>query len=212
MLELENLTTTLGENRFRFSLRADTDQVSAILGKSGSGKSTLLNLIAGFLNAESGTLTWQSQSLLKLAANARPVTTLFQQHNLFLHLTVLQNIGLGINPSLKLTSKDHKHIEQVLKEVGLDGFEHKPADTLSGGEQQRVALARCLLRNQPVLLLDEPFSALDEATRYDMIALTSRVIADRNLCVVLVTHNRDDAQLLNATNYSLTSGELAAEA
>lgn len=209
MLELNELTARLGENRFSFSLQANSHQVSAILGRSGSGKSTLLNLIAGFVKADSGSIHWESESLMPLAANARPVTTLFQQHNLFSHLSVLQNIGLGVNPSLKLTESDKTDIKTVLTEVGLEGFENNPADTLSGGEQQRVALARCLLRKQPILLLDEPFSALDEATRHDMIALTKKVIADRQLCAILVTHNKDDAHRLDAKTYQITNGTLS---
>lgn len=210
MLTLENLSLTLGSNQYCFNLLANTERVSAILGKSGSGKSTLLNVIAGFLAADSGTLQWQEHSLLKMPANQRPVTTLFQQHNLFTHLTVEQNIGLGISPDLKLTTQDAQNIESVLEEVGLDGYAKNNASKLSGGEQQRVALARCLLRKQPILLLDEPFSALDESTRYEMIELTSGVINKHNLCVVLVTHNKDDARMLNALEYELIDGELSA--
>lgn len=208
MLTLENLTLHLGSNRYCFNLQAGTEQVTAILGKSGSGKSTLLNLIAGFLDAEAGELLWQQQSLLSLPANQRPITTLFQQHNLFTHLDVSQNIGLGISPDLKLTEQDKKNIEHVLDEVGLPGYAKHSAAKLSGGEQQRVALARCLMREQPILLLDEPFSALDEHTRHEMIELTRSVITKHNLCVVLVTHNKDDANMLGALQYELTDGQL----
>lgn len=208
MLMLENLTLHLGANHYCFNLLAGTEQVSAILGKSGSGKSTLLNLIAGFLAAESGELQWQQQSLLRTTANQRPITTLFQQHNLFTHLNVEQNIGLGISPNLKLNNQDKQNIEQVLEEVGLPDYAKHSAQKLSGGEQQRVALARCLLREQPLLLLDEPFSALDEHTRHEMIELTDTVIKKHNLCVVLVTHNQDDARMLNAQQYELNDGQL----
>jgi len=209
MLKLENLSLQLGTQLFRYSLQADADSTSAILGRSGSGKSTLLNLIAGFLQADSGEMQWNEQSLLNTAANLRPVTTLFQQHNLFTHLSVAQNIGLGIKPNLKLNNDEHKKISEALEEVGMAGYANNSAATLSGGEQQRVALARCLLRKQPILLLDEPFSALDEATRYDMIVLTKRVIRDHKLCALLVTHNGDDADLLNAIRYRLDNGVLS---
>jgi len=208
MLTLENLSLRLGPNQYCFNLQAGSKQVSAILGKSGAGKSTLLNLVAGFLPAQSGSLLWQQQSLIKLPANQRPVTTLFQQHNLFTHLNVEQNIGLGVSPDLKLTDNDRTNIEKALEEVGLHGYAKHSARNLSGGEQQRVALARCLLRDQPVLLLDEPFSALDEQTRHDMIELTKEVIAKHQLCVVLVTHNKDDANMLNASLFELHNGEL----
>jgi len=208
MLTLNNLTVHLGKNRYCFNLQTGTEQVCAILGKSGSGKSTLLNLIAGFLVAESGKLQWQKENLVGLPANQRPITTLFQQNNLFTHLNVAKNIGLGINPDLKLTNQDKDNIDQVLDEVGLAGYATHSATKLSGGEQQRVALARCLLRKQPILLLDEPFSALDEHTRHDMLELTRNVIHKHKLCVVLVTHNKDDARLLDAQQYQLTDGQL----
>lgn len=208
MLKLDTLCVQLGDHQFSYQLEASSAQVSAVLGKSGSGKSTLLNVIAGFLPAASGSLTWKGESLLSLAANERPVTTLFQQHNLFTHLSVAQNIGLGIDPNLRLNKQDLQSIDRALDEVDLNGYAKKSAANLSGGEQQRVALARCLLRKQPVLLLDEPFSALDEGTRHEMISLTSRVIKDHELCVVLVTHNADDAELLGAKKYLLDNGEL----
>lgn len=208
MLKLDKLTVTFGQNRFEFSLEAQRDKVIAVLGRSGSGKSTLLNLIAGFIKPESGNITWQSESLLSLTANQRPVTTLFQNHNLFSHLSVEQNIGLGIQPDLKLSEDDQQQLQQVLEEVGLPGFAKKKAGMLSGGEQQRVALARCLLRQQPILLLDEPYSALDEATRLDMIALTNRVIDEHNLCVILVTHQTEDAKRMNAKTFRLIDGML----
>ena len=208
MLKLNKLQVRLGTNEFNYTLQADANRVSAILGKSGSGKSTLLNVIAGFLNAESGELCWNDQSLLNLAANQRPITTLFQQHNLFSHLTVAQNVGLGIHPNLKLDKNDHQNIRQVLSEVGMEGYDNKSAANLSGGEQQRTALARCLMRKQPILLLDEPFSALDESTRHEMIVLTKNVITKHRLCVILVTHNEDDADRLDAVKYQLSAGQL----
>jgi len=208
MLKLDHVRLKLGENNYCFNLQADSHSVSSILGKSGSGKSTLLNLIAGFLQSDAGQIHWDSQSLNTLPANQRPVTTLFQQHNLFAHLNVVQNIGLGINPRLKLSKDDYRSIESALDEVGLNGYSAQSAATLSGGEQQRVALARCLLRKQPILLLDEPFSALDENTRHDMTDLTKRVVSDHNLCAILVTHNENDADRLGAVKYKLTNGEL----
>ncbi len=208
MLSIDNLSLSLGNNQYCFNLEASPERISAILGKSGSGKSTLLNLIAGFLKPDAGKLSWKNESLLGTPANRRPVTTLFQQHNLFAHLSVKQNIGLGIEPNLKLTSNDYQNIDHVLEEVDMPDYANNIAGTLSGGEQQRVALARCLLREQPILLLDEPFSALDESTRHEMISLTKKVIEAHDLCVVLVTHNMEDARMLNAIEYQLFEGQL----
>jgi len=208
MLKIDNLQLLLGTNSYCYQLHANAAHTTAILGKSGSGKSTLLNLIAGFIQPDSGSLYWNNQSLINLPANQRPVTTLFQQHNLFTHLNVEQNIGLGISPDLKLNKEDYKNIHRSLDEVDMAGYAKNRTANLSGGEQQRVALARCLLRKQPILLLDEPFSALDEHTRHEMIYLTRKVIGDHKLCALLVTHNEDDADLLTATKYLLSKGTL----
>ncbi len=212
MLKIDKLKLQLGTNSYCYQLHANASHTTAILGKSGSGKSTLLNLIAGFLQPESGSISWNNQSLIGLSANQRPVTTLFQQHNLFMHLNVEQNIGLGISPDLKLTNNDYENIHRSLDEVGMAGYAKNRTANLSGGEQQRVALARCLLRKQPILLLDEPFSALDEHTRHEMIHLTRKVISDYKLCAILVTHNEDDADLLIATKHLLRDGILTQQA
>ncbi len=178
----------------------------AILGESGSGKSTLLNLIGGFLAADSGELSWQGQSLMGLPPSDRPVTTLFQEHNLFAHLDVADNLGLGIDPGLHLLSEDRLRIRHALEAVGLGGFEKRKPAQLSGGQAQRVALARCLLRDKPVLLLDEPYSALDEATRLEMLDLTKKVMQDKQLCTLLVSHNRRDAEILEAGRVYIENG------
>ncbi|NND89956.1 MAG: ATP-binding cassette domain-containing protein [Granulosicoccus sp.] len=199
MLQLEQVLISLGKRHWEFDLTLQTHGVHALLGRSGSGKSTFLNLVAGFMQPDSGDIRWQGQSLLALAPDRRPVTTLFQQKNLFNHLTVEQNIGLGIHPGLKLSKTEARSITEVLDDVGLQGFERKLPGTLSGGEQQRVALARCLLRRRPILLLDEPFSALDTVTRQEMIMLLSDVIAAYRPCVVMVTHDEEDAVAMQAS-------------
>ncbi len=207
-LELQNLGVSLGTKRFAFSLTAKAGETHAIMGKSGSGKSTLLNLVGGFLTPEQGTLTWEGEPLLKLAPDKRPMTTLFQSHNLFDHLSVRQNIGLGLSPKLKLHANDWSRIDEVLADVGLPNRGDDKPQSLSGGEQQRVGLARCLLRQKPILLLDEPYGALDEATRNDMLALTRSVCQRLNLCVLLVTHDAQDAEQLGAIHHRIVDGKL----
>jgi thiamine transport system ATP-binding protein len=208
MLILKDLDVRLAERRWCFDIELGTHGIYALLGRSGSGKSTLLNVIAGFLKTHSGTLAWREQNLLDLEPAQRPVTTLFQDHNLFSHLTVLQNIGLGISPNLKLSPEQCVNLQAVLENVGLAGYEKKLPGSLSGGEQQRVALARCLLRRQPILLLDEPFSALDATTRQEMITLLQRVIESYKPCVVMVTHDKDDARALNASLLTMESDRI----
>lgn len=211
MLQLNHLTLTLGQRHWLFDLELQSDGVYALLGRSGSGKSSLLNLIAGFMQADSGDVLWHGQSLVHLEPAQRPITTLFQQHNLFSHLTVLQNIGLGITPTLKLSKEELANIDSVLESVGLTGYKNKLPGKLSGGEQQRVALARCLLRSKPILLLDEPYSALDATTRQEMITLLNHVIARINACVIMVTHDEHDAIAMNARVLRMSNDRIALE-
>lgn len=198
MLEVTQATTTLGKQSFNFSLSVAANEILVVIGESGSGKSTLLNMINGFVPVESGDIRWDGKSLLPLSVRDRPVATLFQKNNLFEHLCARDNIGLGIDPGLKLTGKDRDNIEQALEQVGLGGFGERMPGQLSGGEQQRVALARALIMTRPVLLLDEPYSALDSVSRRAALELTQRLSEEKQLCTVVVTHNPDDAGILGA--------------
>ena len=208
MLELDDTRLALGSARFRFSLTLAERSVSALLGRSGSGKSTLLNLVGGFAAPDGGDIRWRGDSLVGLPPDRRPVNTLFQHHNLFAHLTVAQNVGLGLHPGLKLSRADHAEIAGALERVGLGDQLDKRPPALSGGERQRVGLARCLLRRQPILLMDEPFGALDGATRLDMLALTREVIESYSPCTIIVTHDPDDAAALGADVLRLEAGEV----
>jgi len=208
MLNIDQVTLSLGDNNWHFHPTLASHSTHVLLGESGSGKSTLLNLIAGFLEPASGDIQWQGNTLLKKAPDQRPVTSLFQQHNLFNHLSVAENIGLGISPSLALSDQQKSDISAVLNNSGLAGYEDKKPTTLSGGEQQRVALARCLLRNRPILLLDEPFSALDISTRATMTDLLKEVIEEIKPCVLMVSHDPNDVNALAAQSLTLKDGTL----
>lgn len=198
MLLLDQAHLSLGERHWTFNIGLQPSCTYALIGRSGSGKSTLLNLIGGFIQPDSGDISWQNQSLLQTQPAQRPITTLFQQNNLFEHLSVWQNIALGIAPNLRLSSDNILRVDTVIKHIGLDGYAEKRPPQLSGGEQQRVALARCLLRRKPILLLDEPFSALDATTRKEMIELLHTVISDIQPLVIMITHDEDDAKALDA--------------
>ena len=209
MLRLDNTCLSLGQRRWTFDLSLDTHGVYALVGRSGSGKSTLLNLIGGFLQPDTGDIKWKDESLLMLQPDQRPVTTLFQQHNLFDHLSVWKNVAIGISPSLSIDTVQKEHIASALNDVGLAGHEHKMPGQLSGGEQQRVALARCMLRRKPLLLLDEPFSALDATTRHEMISLLRRLIEQHEPCVLMITHDENDAQALGASLLDMHNDRVA---
>ncbi|MHA7845313.1 thiamine ABC transporter ATP-binding protein ThiQ [Serratia sp. D1N4] len=193
MLKLEKLTYLYEHLPMRFDLRIQPGEHVAVLGPSGAGKSTLLSLIAGFLPATSGKLLLNSSDHTATPPAKRPVSMLFQENNLFAHLTVAQNIGLGLDPGLRLNSAQKQQLAQIAQQVGLEEHLQRLPAQLSGGQRQRAALARCLIRQQPILLLDEPFSALDPALRNEMLQLLQEVCDLRQLTLLMVSHNLEDA-------------------
>jgi len=207
MLEAEHLRFTHpgATKQFDLSLVAKPGEITAVSGQSGSGKSTLLDLIAGFLNPSAGRLTLDGQDLLPLPPEQRPISILFQSETLFEHLSAYQNLELGLPRG---ATDRPRQIEAALDEVGLPSVLKQRADTLSGGEKQRVALARTLLRNRPVLLLDEPFSALDDDTRAIIRALVKSLTERHRWITLLVSHHVDDVEALATRRYQLRDGML----
>jgi thiamine transport system ATP-binding protein len=207
---LEDVTFSYGEAAMRFDLAAPSGSITAVMGPSGSGKSTLLNLVAGFETAGSGRVIIGEQDVTCLPPAARPVSMVFQENNLFAHLSVEANVGLGMSPSLHLSAGDRQAIAEALGRTGLTGKEKRLPGELSGGERQRVALARVLVRNRPVLLLDEPFASLGPALREEMLDLLSGLHAERKPTVLLVTHHPDDAERIAERIVFLEHGKVAA--
>ncbi|AXF77271.1 thiamine ABC transporter ATP-binding protein ThiQ [Erwinia tracheiphila] len=193
MLTLNNLIWMYQHLPMRFSLNIQAGEKVAILGPSGAGKSTLLSLIAGFLTADSGSLRLNGEEHAATPPARRPVSMLFQENNLFPHLTVEQNIGLGLHPGLRLNNQQKAALQAIVRRVGLQDHLMRFPDQLSGGQRQRAALARCLVRQQPILLLDEPFSALDPALRQEMLLLVNEVCEERNITLLMVSHSIEDA-------------------
>ena len=192
---------------YHFTLDAAPGVVTAISGASGSGKSTLLDLLAGFIRPRSGALTLDGANLLPLPPEQRPVSLLLQADNLFEHLTAAENAALGL-PKGTAKAEGRAKVVEALAEVGLAGFETKLASTLSGGQKQRVALARTLLRARPVLLLDEPFSALDDETRKTTRDLVADLTRRHGWHTVLVSHHADDIAALAQAHYRIMDGRL----
>ena len=205
MLVLEDVTFAYsGGMQYRFSMTAGAGVVTAIRGQSGAGKSTLLDLIAGFLAPTSGTIRIDGQNVTTLPPELRPISILFQSETLFDHLSAGRNVALG------LPRPDPTRIPASLAEVGLPDIGAQRAGTLSGGQKQRVALARTLLRNRPVLLLDEPFSALDDETRTTTRTLVRDLTLKHKWATLLVTHHADDIAAIADRVYVLESGALRA--
>lgn len=175
-----------------FTLSADLEipnGLTAIIGPSGGGKSTLLAAVAGFLTPTQGRVLW-NDAAMSPDPGRRPVATLFQDNNLFPHLSVEQNVGLGLRGDMRLRAGDRDRIAAALDQVGLSGFQARKPGALSGGQQSRAALARVLLSDRAIVALDEPFAALGPAMRADMLALTADRLAGR--CVLMVTHDPKD--------------------
>lgn len=187
---------TSHQERWDFSFTIPKGSIAGIIGESGAGKSTLLNLIAGFYAPSSGDIYFEGQRLNDLPPAKRPVSILFQENNLFEHLSVEQNIGLGLHPGLKLSASQWDAVSNIIIRMGITGKNKALPNELSGGQRQRVALARCLLRNKPILLLDEPFTGLDVRTRLDLIDLVKQFQRAQNTTVLLVTHHKEESLAL----------------
>lgn len=177
-----------------FDLAVERAEFLSVIGPSGAGKSTLLSLIGGFERPDGGRVLVDGADITGLKPADRPCTTLFQDHNLFAHLSVERNVGLGIDPSLRLTETQRAEVRQALADVGLAGMEHRLPGQLSGGERQRAAIARCLVRHRPILLLDEPFAAVGPGLRREMLDLVRALQGRLGLTVLMVTHDPGDAR------------------
>ena len=207
MLKITNLTYKYKNfpNIYKYNLEVKEEEIIAILGQSGSGKSTLLDLIAGFNQQIDGDIFLKKKKLSNLSIEKRKISILFQNNNLFEHLSVQKNIILGIK---NYKSEDIQQVIQILKEVGLENFENQIASQLSGGQQQRVALARVLLSKNKILLLDEPFTGLDEKTHNEMLELVKSLCKKHKLYVIMVTHNYNDCKKIANKIYKMQDDKL----
>lgn len=194
MLVLEGLRLEQGSFALEADWAVEPGARVAVIGPSGAGKSTLLMGIAGFVEPARGRVAWDGRDISALEPGARPVSVLFQEENLFGHLSVERNVGLGLRPDLRLLAADRERVEEALERVGLGGMGARLPRELSGGQRSRVALARVLLRQRPVLLLDEPFAALGPALKREMLELVGEIAAESGATVLMVTHDPDDAR------------------
>lgn len=203
MLDLKHITIAFPEgDAIRCDLTLSAGEICAITGPSGVGKSTLLLALAGFREVTSGDMLWQGISFANQAVWDRPLSLLFQSDNLFGHLTAAHNITLAAEK----TAKKHEiaaKMKEITSQLDISDILDKTSSALSGGQQQRVGLARSLMSDKPILLLDEPFSALDKANRHRALQLVKEITNAHQLTTLIVTHDEDDISGLGARSLPL---------
>jgi len=194
-LEIQNLTAGYDHDVVLrdFSMSVEQGEFLSLLGPSGCGKSTLLKTIAGIVPVRKGRVYLDGQDITNLPVHKRGTTVLFQDIRLFPHKSVMENVAFPLKMQGVPRAERRRRAEELLEKVQLPGYgSRKPAE-LSGGQQQRVALARALAAKPKLLLLDEPFSALDENLREDMRSLVLQLKEEFQMTVILVTHDREEA-------------------
>ena len=179
-----------------------------LLGPSGCGKTTTLRIIGGFLNPTSGKVLFDGKCVNDMPPYQRQVNTVFQRYALFPHLNVFDNIAFGLKVAKLPKAEIQDRVSEILKVVGLTGFEHRRIDNLSGGQQQRVAIARALVNRPKVLLLDEPLAALDLRLRKDMQNELKRIQQAMGITFIYVTHDQEEALSMSDTVVVMDKGRI----
>jgi len=209
-LEIKTLTHFYGSTAALkdVSLKVNQREVLALLGPSGSGKSTLLSVIAGIVTPSKGKILLDGRNLLELPTESRGLGMVFQDFSLWPHMTVAQNVAFPLRARKSSPSEVAIRTDKALARVGLDRLAARWPHELSGGQQQRVALARAVVADTRLLLLDEPLSALDPATRSSVRRELAEILRRLELTTIIVTHDRDEAFQLADKIAVLVDGEL----
>ena len=210
MLEIENIGKSFGKMIVVNNLSATVEQgkVLSVLGKSGCGKTTLLRMIAGLLAPDAGLLTLDGMVVNNVPAHQRQMVYLYQEPLLFPHLNVYENIAFGLRLRKENDSVVKEKVMQMLDELELAGQERKSPAQLSGGQRQRVSFGRALVPHPRVLLLDEPFGALDAQTRGAMQSFFQRVAAEHRITAIFVTHDVKEALIIGDRYGLMQAGKL----
>ena len=210
MVTLEDACFRYDGLNMSFDLDIPLGSFTAIVGPSGGGKSTLLSLIAGFEVPLSGQVKIAGSDMTGVPPDRRPVSMIFQDNNVFSHLDLWQNVAIGLSPTLRLSPNQKSKVEDALLRVGLSALQHRKPGEISGGERQRVAIARTLVRERPILLLDEPFAALGPALRREMLDLIGAFHVEMRLTTLMVTHQPEDARYAADHTVFLDGGRIVA--
>ena len=211
MIKLENISIKLDNFRTKFTVEINKGEWVGIIGQSGAGKSTFLNLIAGFAQPEVGSLLINNIEMRNLPASKRSISSLFQDNNLFPHLSVYQNIAIAIKPNLKLHENEKGEIYEIIEYLNLSSKIHSSIGTLSGGERQRVALGRLLSSDKKILLMDEPFSQLDPNLRIEMLELIQKIRKKKKITIIMAIHTPAEATDFVSRFLLIKEGEVLRE-
>ena len=207
MLQIKDVVLKNGSFSLSLDLPPLETGIYAMIGPSGGGKSTALAAIAGFQTLNVGKVLWQGRDISTAAPAKRPVAILFQDNNLFPHLSIERNVALALSHRNRLTQDEKTKVSKALARVGLEAHGTKKPALLSGGQQSRAALARILLQDKPILLLDEPFSALGPALRHDMLDLVAEIASEKKTIVIMVTHAVSDARRIAKETIFIGNGK-----
>jgi spermidine/putrescine transport system ATP-binding protein len=210
LLTIRNVAKSFGRNPVLrdISLDVTEGEFLTILGESGSGKTTLLRIIAGFEHADSGEILMAGERLDQLPSYRRPVNTVFQHYALFPHLTVEENVGYGLRVAKVGKEETKTRVAEALAMVKMTAYASAKPAKISGGQQQRIALARALVNRPRLLLLDEPLSALDANLRRQMQVELKSLQREVGISFVFVTHDQEEAMVMSDRIALLRRGEL----
>ena len=195
MLQLKNINKRFGSKTVAqdINLNVKAGEILAVLGRSGCGKSTLLKTIVGLVRPDSGEVWLNGDNITDMPSEKRNISLMFQDYALLPHLTALDNVGFGLKMRRLPKAEIEEQSMQALRDIGLEHEAQRKPESLSGGEQQRLALARALITRPSLLLLDEAFSSLDTHLRHHLRTLTAERIRSQNIPAILVTHSAEEA-------------------
>ena len=191
----------------KVNLKVDEGEVITIFGKSGIGKSTLLKIICGLLEAKSGKVYLDGKDITNIPANKRNIVMTLQDSYLFPHMTVEDNIGFSMKMHGKNKTEIKERVNELLNMIGLSGYEKKKPKELSGGEKKRVALARAIADYPRLILLDEPFTGLDEEIKTQILEIVKLLNRKYNTSLILITHDIHEAKTLSDRIIQLEDGK-----
>ena len=208
LILLENINKSYGEKQVlkNLNLYVRDKEFVTLLGPSGCGKTTTLRLIGGFETPDTGTVYFSGKPVNNVPPHKRPVNTVFQRYALFTHLNVYDNIAFGLRIAKVPESKVKEKVKEMLRLVNLSGYESRQVSNLSGGEQQRIAIARALVNHPKVLLLDEPLGALDLKLRKEMQHELKAIQQQVGITFVYVTHDQEEALTMSDTIVVMNKG------